>query len=306
MLKGMIRKMLDADKGASATYRSNSWFDCRRQRSEPVGLARDLYPLFDLGQMLEPFLKDALEAPNMLHHLRRDDIPLPAPMDREGYYGDRHFCYWLSGLYDFNRVMSELPEDFSLSRILDLGGSSGRVARHFVCADKGSEVIVTDLNVNYVEWIEEYFPPIVKGLKVSGLPGVPLGDESVDLCCAFSVFTHIDAYETSWIAEIARLLRPGGRAYLTIHSEHTWSFLPDIHLFNALKDNDSFKQLFRKGSPMPSERLVFEHNPDLIDYNCNVFHHSDYIRRRWNKWLNVMSVIPRAHADQAVVICEKA
>jgi SAM-dependent methyltransferase len=166
-------------------------------------------------------------------------------------------------------------------------------------------VVVADLNVNNVEWIEEHFPPSAKGLKVSSLPGVPLGDVSVDLCYAFSVFTHIDVYETSWIAEIARILRRGGRAYLTIHSEHTWSLLPDIHLFNSLKDNDSFRQLFSTGGPMPGERLVFDYDPDSNDYNCNVFHHSDYIRRRWHKWLNITSVIPGGHGYQTVIVCEK-
>ncbi len=34
--------------------------------------------------------------------LERDDAPLPATEDREGYYGPNHYSYWVSGLLDFS------------------------------------------------------------------------------------------------------------------------------------------------------------------------------------------------------------
>jgi len=310
MLREFIRKVITDPTDvrpavAQPIYSVKSRFDYRASRSEPVGLARDLYPSFNSGEAWESYVKEALNAPNMPENLGKDSIPIPAPHDREGYYADRHFCYWLSGLDDFNRLLRELPHDFSLSRILDFGGASGRVARHFIAAGKGDEVIVADLNVNNIEWIEEFFPETAKGLKVSSYPTIPLGDACVDLVYAFSVFTHIDTYESSWVAEVARILRPGGRAYLTIHSEHTWSLLPDIFLFQTLRNNEAFNQLFHKGAPMPAKRLVFDYEPNSHDYSCNVFHHTDYIRHRWGKWLNIIKIIPSGHGYQTAVVCEK-
>lgn len=49
----------------------------------------------------------------------------------------------------------------------------------------------------------------------------PTGDGSVDLAVATSLFTHLDA-ETAraYLAETGRVLRPGGRAYVTVYEVH--------------------------------------------------------------------------------------
>src|SRR6185369_1736506 len=43
-----------------------------------------------------------------------------------------------------------------------------------------------------------------------------------DAICAFSVFTHIDVFEDLWLLELRRILRPGGVACVTFHSERSW------------------------------------------------------------------------------------
>jgi hypothetical protein len=38
---------------------------------------------------------------------------------------------------------------------------------------------------------------------------------------AYSVFTHIEAMETTWLMELRRVLRKGGIAWITVHTEGT-------------------------------------------------------------------------------------
>jgi len=141
---------------------------------------------------------------------------------------------------------------------------------------------------------------------LSPFPHFPIADRSVTLCVGLSVFTHIDAYESGWLAEINRVLADGGYAFLTIHSEDTWTLLPDQPRFlEELKKFPLFEG-YGPDVPMPAERLVFAWSPHSIEYNCHVFCHSDYIRRIWGKWFEVADILPRAHHNfQTAVILRK-
>jgi ubiquinone/menaquinone biosynthesis C-methylase UbiE len=282
-----------------------SWFDTRQEQRNPVGIAKGLLKSFSL-ETCEDYMRPVLSDADFHDHVDRDQIPVPAPENREGYHGERHFCYWLSGLYDYKQILEQIPSVKQSGIIVDFGGASGRVARHFSLNHSGADIIVAELNINHIDYINDYFPGNTKALKLSSYPHFMLSDSSVDLLYAFSVFTHIDVYELSWIAEIYRILKSGSYAYLTIHSEHTWGLLPEAYLYETLKENREFKKLFRKGQPMPKERLVFEYNTGSNDYNCNVFHHSRYIEAHWGKWFNVEKVIFQGHGYQTVVILRKS
>ena len=55
-----------------------------------------------------------------------------------------------------------------------------------------------------------------------------------------------------------------------------------------------------------AERMVFAYNEDSIEHNCNVFTHTDYIRRCWGKWFDIVEIAPGAHHGfQTVVVLRK-
>ena len=76
----------------------------------------------------------------------------------------------------------------------------------------------------------------------SDLPGVP--DGSVDVVWSFDVFVHVSPLDQAgYLAEIARVLRPGGRALIhhadgrnrgRIPSRGGWRSPMSAHLFAAL------------------------------------------------------------------------
>ena len=204
-------------------------------------------------------------------------------------------------------MVRSLAPATAIKRVLDFGGSSGRFARHVGLADETATVTIAEINVSYVAWVEEHFGRLVRAVKVSPHPHFPLADGSVTLCVGFSIFTHLDAYESGWLAEIYRVLADGGYAFLTIHSEHMWPLLPEHPgLMNVLKNDPTFESMFHADQPMPAERIAFAWESDAIKHCCNVFHSSEYIRRCWGRWFEIVEIRPQAHHGlQTVVVLRK-
>jgi SAM-dependent methyltransferase len=284
-----------------------SRFETRRQFSPTVGTAAELYRRPEQVDGVDPRFRALLDEPATLAAIQRDPVPIPAAVDREGYFDERHLTYWLSGLADL-RMVERLVPAASYDHVLDFGGASGRFARHVALAYESAKVTVVDLNVNHVEWVERYFGPAVRGIKASPYPHFPLADRSVTLCVGLSVFTHTDSYESAWLAEIHRVLVDGGYALLTIHSEHTWDLLPNqAMLYRLLQNDPEFQAAYQPGEPMPAGRTVFTFDRNSIEHNCNVFMDSNYVRSRWSRWFEVIDVVPRAHHGfQAAVVLRKS
>jgi SAM-dependent methyltransferase len=261
---------------------------------------------------LEPWVKlDDVEMEYPLEkYIEHDKFPLPSKCDREGYHGDRHYDYWLSGLKDYLSIKQILVRyGTSLggpAAVLDFGCASGRVLRHFLCHEPGIEIWGTDVNFRHIEWIRKFLGPSPRVFQNSLLPHLPLEDRSMSLVYGLSVFTHIDRFELAWLYEIRRILWPGGIAYLTVHTDHTWSILGPTHMLYydliEAKHLELSPECFKK--PMPGERLVFRW-PHGNVYAQNVFLSIEYIHDIWQRCLDVLEVIREGSDYQDVVVLRK-
>ncbi len=104
--------------------------------------------------------------------------------------------------------------------VCEWGCGPARTLRHLKALDSGfTRVIGTDYNAETIAWCREAFPDLE--FEVNGLgPPLPLASASVDVLCAFSVFTHLSLQmHMEWIGEIRRVLRPGGMIFFTTHGE---------------------------------------------------------------------------------------
>ena len=245
--------------------------------------------------------------PETIDAIQRDKALVPADADRESYFGDQHLSYWLSGRADLFMVRRLVP-DASFAHVLDFGGATGRFARHIPLVDPSAKVTIADLNVNHIEWVEQNLNSAISGIKVSPYPYFPLADASVSLCVGLSVFTHIDSYESGWLADIHRVLIPGGYAVLTIHSEQSWPLLGRTSwLLDVLLRDAEFAAAYREGEPMPAGRRVYASDKNSIEHNCQVFMDEQYVRSRWGKRFEVVEISHRAHHDfQAAVVLRKS
>lgn len=246
------------------------------------------------------------EGPGIETALAQDTFPLPRTEDREGYYGPHHYSYWASGYRD-SRLLRECCQRLGvqLRDYLDLGCASGRVIRHFATHVDDVSVTGCDINRKHVEWATKYLPTSVKVFQNHSIPTLPLPDNSVDLVSAYSVFTHIEAFELTWLMELRRILRPGGIAWLTVHTERTWKEMKSgWPLYQALSKHPDFAQYEQGRDALPSERLVFRWRNNQ-SYTSNVFYTRDYLRSTWGRIMEIVEEHHRLPGFQDVMVLRK-
>jgi SAM-dependent methyltransferase len=207
---------------------------------------------------------------------------LPATNDREGYYGPDHFSYWASGLLDTRHLLAAAAEHgVAVNDYLDFGCASGRVLRHMALERPEARVLGCDINRLHVEWCNAYMPSNCSVFQNHSVPNLPLPDSSVDVVSAYSVFTHIEALETAWLMELRRILRPGGIAWITVHSEltlqemtHAWPLWKPVmehpHAAQVLDKSRNFR-----GDRFPLRRAWTGAIPRCGIFNSINQHHAD-------------------------------
>lgn len=123
--------------------------------------------------------------------------------------------------------------------VWDLGCGCGRIARWVaqeVVAGGGS-FHGSDINAQLIAWCAASLSGryLVNRLR----PPVRLAVGSKDLVYAYSVLTHLRETATrAWLAEIARVLKPGGLALLTFHDEDYARAWGPPGVAEALKSQD--------------------------------------------------------------------
>lgn len=141
---------------------------------------------------------------------------------------------------DGNRGVNELRllEHFGLrpsSDVLDVGCGIGRLA--YACAsflDEGATYTGMDIAPVVIDWLNEHYVPRLPGFRFDlidvhseryrpdgevgpELVRFPYGDGSFDVVCAFEVFMHLSLDGVrNYLEEMARVLRPGGLAVVTL------------------------------------------------------------------------------------------
>lgn len=237
-----------------------------------------------------------------------DKLPLPAPEDREGYYGDRHFEYWLSGYFDANSLIQAAgalrPEPGKRLRHLDFGGCTGRVARH-VARTPGYESWICDINAVYIDWLEAY--AMGSGMRFfqnRPYPTLPFEPGSFDVVSAFSVFTHISEGELHWLLELKRIVRPGGLLYITVLDDASWAFtrahrwlVPGL---GRGPDEERLKVDIEQPA-IPENRYVLRYST-ADAYNCNVFYRRSYLEAAWLPHFRSGNFVDGGHFYQSVLL----
>ena len=274
-------------------------FDERREVPKPEGFLSD----FAATALWQSEYAQLWQDPTVQAAALRDTLPIPPRQVRENYYDDRHLEYWVSGYADRAKIFHATGltdgTDFSY---LDFGGSSGRVARHFI----GHKYApwCCDINVRSIDWVTKYLSPAVLAFQNRPVPHLPFEDRTFDVISAFSVFTHIDLDEISWLLELRRILKTGGFLYVTVHNEDTWEAIKSkpwkIRSLSNGKDKEAFASVLQTG--MPSERFVLKYNDHGV-YDVNVFVEGSYLARRWTPFFSEMKIFPLAHDEKRSVRC---
>jgi SAM-dependent methyltransferase len=230
----------------------------------------------------------------------RDDAGLPTTDAREGYFGERHLEYWLSGYRDaLPAIDAAHLSNKPGARVLDFGGASGRVIRHmrYLCASP--ELYVAEINPRHVQLLRGLFEGSVHAVHNYGTPHLPFPDRFFDCVTAYSVFTHMYDDDTAWLLELRRIVKPGGIVYITIHDDETWRRLPSLPVGELTFSNPEFKQYYDDHPELPCKTAHFY--SERQDYNCNVFVPKEYVQRFWQPLFAACEITSVAHDYQAGV-----
>ena len=239
---------------------------------------------------------------NWLELLKRDRAQLPDANSREGYFGDQHLGYWIHGYRDYRKTLAAVkPYGVLRGRYFDFGGSTGRVFRHFAFQSEDWDVWSSDFKLGSAEWNLNFFPNSIKTFVNNSNPSLPLSDGYFDLVTAYSVFTHINETETAWLAELRRILKIGGVAFISIHDEVTWENLVQPLRDAIIAHRPDIAELKK----LPEGKTVVTFRED-DPYNCHVFHSREYIDRVWGRFFEICEIKPLYHDQQAVVICRRS
>ncbi|MGK2931685.1 MAG: class I SAM-dependent methyltransferase [Solirubrobacterales bacterium] len=96
-----------------------------------------------------------------------------------------------------------------MDAILDFGGGSGRVARHWSGLE-GPQVHLCDYNPLLVSWSDENLPFVVSSENRLD-PPTDYESGQFDLVYALSVLSHLsEPLQGAWVSEFRRILKPGG------------------------------------------------------------------------------------------------
>jgi SAM-dependent methyltransferase len=185
----------------------------------------------------------------------------------------------------------------AMTRVLDWGVGCGRIARHVLHLCPQVELHGIDIDADNIAWCAANLPG---GHFAVGplMPPLPFPDDYFDFIYANSVFTHLtEAAQNCWLAELARVLRPDGKALATVHGETSVAYqrLPldwIARWTNRGIDDDSINPVLM--GVIADER-----------YYRNTFHTANYIRRHWNKWVDVRAIEKHIIVSQDAVIFTK-
>jgi SAM-dependent methyltransferase len=105
------------------------------------------------------------------------------------------------------------------ARVYEWGCGPGRIVRHLPALASGFRVEfhASDYNRASIAWCRAHLPGIT--FFENGLaPPLAVADGAFDVAFCRSVFTHLSAeMQARWIAELRRVVRPGGVLILTTH-----------------------------------------------------------------------------------------
>jgi SAM-dependent methyltransferase len=158
-------------------------------------------------------------------------------------------------------------------RWLDFGCGCGRVARHlFTLA--GVSIAGVDIDQEAIAWCAAHLSH-GSFSTIAPVPPTPFADASFDLVYSVSVFTHLDeAGQFGWLAELRRILRPGGRLVVSTHAPELVYNRPDLSAAQHVELRDRGFTFATTDGPF---------NDD------SAFHSRAYLEREWTKYFTLVS-----------------
>jgi SAM-dependent methyltransferase len=135
---------------------------------------------------------------------------------------------------DPRELALEAVTEFAPERVLEVGGGPGELAAR-IATDVGCKVVMVDISPRMVE--------LARGRGVDALVGdvsrLPFGDGSFDCAVAAWMLFHVPDIDRG-VAELVRVLRPGGRLVAVTNAER------HLHELRSIAGNAAWDRVFTR------------------------------------------------------------
>jgi SAM-dependent methyltransferase len=214
------------------------------------------------------------------------------------------------------RVLAESGTPIqSLGTILELGVASGRLIRHFADLTPLQTVWGVDIWASAIRWRQEHLSPPFRFATTTIVPHLPFPDGTFGLVYAGSVFTHLDDLTEAWFLELHRVIRKGGRLYVTINDRHSAELFDGAPTPNRGRIVERVQgeagwqawiQFLQRTTVYPAfqartAQMISMGRPGI----CHVLWDLDYLKARIGSDWRWLSVTPEAYGNQTGVLLER-
>ena len=196
---------------------------------------------------------------------------------------------------DLEHALTTVGRSLDAARtLLDFGCGCGRVLLALERRQAIPSLTGCDVDAPSVEWCQQHLRRS-RCFVNEALPPLPLGDGSLDLIWCGSVFTHLDEdRQDQWLAELHRILVPGGILLASVHGAATWeSRLPARTIATLKQKGMMFARFDTDVGARPCWYQV-------------AWHTDEYVRSHWGRTFQIAAYIPRGlQGYQDLVVAEK-
>ena len=285
--------------------RATLWFlkgDCfHLHRPFPISHSRTVFQLFDsdTGERLEPYKFAVVPA-------RQDFEGIPVPeknrMRRVAGNADTPVKFLDGGCATTLQMDALLQTTTgaglnSFRSVLDWGIGCGRVARFMTeFLAPGTQLTGADIDEFNLAWCRDNLPN-TRTLLFPLMPPTQANTHNFDLIYGMSVLTHLtEEAQRAWLAELARILVPGGIAYLTFNGATS-------ALYQG-RDSSVVKSLRTRG--ISDERSDPALGQEMTEYYRATYQTTQHVTSVAGAYFAVLGHYPHMFGAQDVLILRRS
>lgn len=156
--------------------------------------------------------------------------------------------------------------------VLDFACGPGRVATELKKLAPACRLHGSDIDGEAIGWARKHLAHVGTFETNDALPPTRYRDGEFDAIYSVSLFTHLDERaQDLWLAELARILKPGGTFVTTVHGRFAMESCSDAER----------RELAQKGIAYRVDRKGRFKLDGLPDFYQTTFHTREYIARKW-------------------------
>ena len=251
--------------------------------------------------------EDSYRAPTVNSSGNRSMTPPVPPADQwisPEKYGRTVDEYLASGKRDTQAMLDIVKacgvSIETLGDILEFGCGDGRMIRWLEHLAGVRQIWGSDIDASRILWCKQNLSPPFRFLTNTTVPHLPFEDRKFGFVFAGSVFSHIDDLADAWLAELQRILRPGGILFITVHLKHDVEILatkyPESGLAKRLRDHPDYDRV-RAG-----DFDVFTIGRSSRSF---VFYDLEFLKRSIEPMFRILSVTEEVRLYQNALVLQR-